>query len=177
MPAWHHSHTRTRLKQTDFTSVRRVRRVGGIVVTFAVSSSAALSLVSRVRLVIAVILFLQRLCVHCAVPDTLVQMLLIFIHETASFGNFLHRTAFNGIRKLPKLLEKTYDQFRCPCFSLRHYTKLITCVTGRLYTSRCCSLYATSKVRAFIEVPAFSGPAFSAPPCKRLNYCNHSTHH
>ena len=78
--------------------------------------------------------------------------------ETAP--GFIHRTAFHGIRNLLKLLEKTYDQFRCPCFSLRHYTKLITCVTGRLYTSRCCSLYPTSKVRAFIEVPAFSGPAF-----------------
>jgi len=36
---------------------------------------------------------------------TLVQMLLVFIHETASFGNFLHRTAFHGIRKLMKLLD------------------------------------------------------------------------
>jgi len=29
MPAWHQSHIRTLLKQTDFTSVRRGRRVGG----------------------------------------------------------------------------------------------------------------------------------------------------
>jgi len=40
------------------------------VVTFAVSLSAALSLISRVRLVIAVILYLQRLCVHYAVADS-----------------------------------------------------------------------------------------------------------
>ena len=67
MPAWHQSHIRTRLNQTDFTSVRRGRRVDG---SRDVRGVLVGDVVSRVRLVIAVILYLRRLCVHYAVAES-----------------------------------------------------------------------------------------------------------
>ena len=48
------------------------------------------------------------LSVHCVTSglDTLVEMLLICVQETAPFGNFVNRTAFLGTRKLMKSLEQ-----------------------------------------------------------------------
>jgi len=66
MPGWHQSHIRTRLKQTYFASVRRVRRV----VSRDVRGVLVGGVVSRVRLVIAAILYLQRLYMHYAVADS-----------------------------------------------------------------------------------------------------------
>ena len=66
MPGWHQSHIRTRLKQTYFASVRRVRRV----VSRNVRGVLVGGVVSRVRLVIAAILYLQRLYMHYAVADS-----------------------------------------------------------------------------------------------------------
>ena len=156
MPAWHQSHIRTRLKQTYFTSASRVRRVGG-------------SRDVRGVLVGGVVTYQQSPTRHRCHPlsAAAVRALCCGWQHGETASRYIHRTAFHGIRKLPKLLEKTYDQRPWPCFSRSHYTSwshalLVGGGTRRATTvAHCIQL---KRFAAFLGVPVFSGPAFSAPP-------------
>jgi len=130
MPAWHKSHyIRTRMKHTNFTSVRRsdrlrrVRRVGG-------SRRSRCPRRRRGQQ--------GPTCHRCHdhVAGTTEKL----------HPGIIHRTAFHGIRKLLKLLEKTHLWVMTNAPMTNAPLPLAACFSRTHHTSRSLSLLAVVHV-------------------------------